>query len=47
MGELLADFADVVEGRKPLPDEIATGKDGLMAQIIMDEANQQAVMRKA
>jgi len=46
MGELLADFADAAEGRKPLPDEIATGKDGLMAQIIMDEANQQAVMRK-
>lgn len=43
--ELLADFADVFEGRKPLPDEIATGEDGLMAQIIVDEANQQAVMR--
>lgn len=46
IGELLADFADAVEGRKPVSPEMAMGEDGLMAQIIMDEANRQAVMQK-
>lgn len=43
--QLLADFATVVtEGIAP-PAALATGHDGLMAQVIVDEANRQAVQR--
>ena len=40
---VLNDFAAAVLTGRPLPPEIATGEDGLMAQTIVDEANRQAV----
>ena len=40
---LLNDFAKSVRTGKPLPVEIATGHDGLMAQMAVDEANRLAV----
>lgn len=43
---LLCDFADAVEGRPPAP-EMATGEDGLMAQIFVEQANRQALERRA
>jgi predicted dehydrogenase len=40
---LLNDFADAVSRGAPLPYEIATGYDGLMAQQCADEANRKAL----
>jgi UDP-N-acetylglucosamine 3-dehydrogenase len=40
---LLGDFADSILRGRPLPPEAASGNDGLMAQMITDEANRQAV----
>lgn len=40
---LLTDFARSIRDRRPLPPEVATGHDGLMAQICVDEANRLAV----
>jgi predicted dehydrogenase len=40
---LLNDFSKAVRLGKPLPLEIATGHDGLMAQLVTDEANRLAV----
>lgn len=40
---LLADFSKAIRQGKPLPVEIATGHDGLMAQLAADEANRLAV----
>lgn len=40
---LLNDFADSVVRDAPMPYEIATGYDGLMAQQCADEANRQAI----
>jgi len=44
IAELLSLFASAVQRGDPLPAEVATGYDGLMAQICMDEANRQAVL---
>ncbi len=43
--QLLADFAALVAGTAPRPAALATGEDGLMAQVIVDEANRQSVRR--
>jgi len=40
--QLLEDFAAAVENGSPPPARMATGEDGLAAQEIVDEANQQA-----
>ena len=42
IGWLLDEFAQVVEGKIPRPPELATGHDGLMAQIIVEETLAQA-----
>ena len=42
IGWLADDFADVVEGRIASTPELATGRDGLMAQIVVDKALKQA-----
>ena len=41
--QLLADFEAVVTCGLAPPPALATGRDGLMAQIIVDEANRQSV----
>lgn len=46
IGLLADDFADVVEGRKASSEQLADGEDGLAAQIIVEEANAQALTRK-
>jgi predicted dehydrogenase len=44
MVSLLNEFCDVAEGRKPAADAVfATGQDGLMAQVFVEEANRQAL----
>ena len=43
--QLLADFEAVVTRGAPWPPTMATGEDGLMAQVIVDEANRQSVRR--
>lgn len=43
IAQVLDLFCDAVRQGKPLPPEIATGHDGLMAQFCMDEANRLAV----
>ena len=43
--QLLDEFAAVVTGGAPRPPTLATGEDGLMAQVIVDEANRQSVQR--
>jgi predicted dehydrogenase len=40
---LLEDFATAVRKGGPLPEAMATGTDGLMAQLCMDKANRLAV----
>lgn len=40
---LLNDFAKSIRNHAPLPYEIATGYDGLMAQSCADEANRLAI----
>ena len=42
IGWLLDEFAQVVEGKISRPPELATGHDGLMAQIIVEETLAQA-----
>ena len=46
IGWLLDDFAAVVRGEKPMPPELATGHDGLMAQVAVQEALTQACAHK-
>ena len=46
IGWVVDAFADLVEGRSASWDGLATGEDGLMAQIITDEANRQGVARR-
>ncbi len=41
IGWLLDDFADCIRNQKPLLPELATGDDGLKAQIVVDEALRQ------
>jgi len=43
---VLTELDAVVNDGRPLPPFLATGEDGLMAQIIVDEANRQAVERR-
>ena len=40
---LVEDFSRAVRTGKPLPPEVATGEDGMMAVWIVGEANEQAV----
>lgn len=40
---VLADMVSVIEGGRPVPPSLATGTDGLMAQIALDAANRCAV----
>lgn len=42
MTKLLRDFAYAADGKRP-PREVASGEDGLMAQIFVEEANRQSV----
>ena len=46
MTQMLCTVADVIEGRRQLPPEVATGDDGLMAQMFTEQANEQAVARR-
>jgi len=46
IGWLVDDFADVIAGRKDHPDALAQGTDGLMAQMIVEEANRQALSKR-
>lgn len=41
IGWLVDDLADSIHNNKPLSPELATGKDGLMAQIVVEEALRQ------
>ena len=43
IAEILDTFSRSVRAGRPLPPEVATGHDGLMAQLCMDEANRQAI----
>lgn len=47
IAQLLDDLADVLEHGKPMPPELATGDDGLMAQWAVEEANRKAVLERA
>ncbi|MDO9540942.1 MAG: Gfo/Idh/MocA family oxidoreductase [Kiritimatiellia bacterium] len=48
IGWLVDDFADFIEGRKKTwPAELATGHDGLVAQLVVDEALTQTRTQKA
>jgi len=42
IGWLPDDFAAVVEGEKDMPPELATGHDGLTAQMMANDASKQA-----
>jgi predicted dehydrogenase len=46
IGWLLDDFAEVLRGRKPKSPELATGHDGLMAQIAVEEALKQCRVKR-
>lgn len=46
IGWVVDEFAAVVEGRAPWSDKLASGEDGLMAQIITEEANRQCIARR-
>ena len=44
---VIDELCDLIEGRKAASEVLATGHDGLMAQIITEEVNRQAVSRRA
>lgn len=46
IGWLLDDFAAVVQEGKPFPAELPTGRDGLMAQVVVEDALHQARARR-